>query len=81
MFDAECVERIVRLLAKHLTVIVSVKIRIFPKLEDTLSFCKMLENAGCQLLTVMLFFFFFFFFYKKKKKKIGGREKKRTVGV
>jgi tRNA-dihydrouridine synthase 1 len=54
MHDAPCVERIVRLLAKHLTVIVSVKIRIFPKLEETLSFCKMLENAGCQLLTVRI---------------------------
>ncbi|GAB5359414.1 hypothetical protein AAMO2058_000541700 [Amorphochlora amoebiformis] len=36
----------------HLSVPVTCKIRILPKLQDTLALCNLLQNAGCQILTV-----------------------------
>ena len=39
-------------LAAHLPVPVSCKIRMFPDLEDTLAYARMLEEAGCSLLAV-----------------------------
>ncbi|KAK0604118.1 hypothetical protein LWI29_012210 [Acer saccharum] len=46
------VKSLVEKLAMNLHVPVSCKIRVFPKLEDTLSYAKMLEDAGCSLLAV-----------------------------
>ncbi|KAK9011076.1 hypothetical protein V6N11_043933 [Hibiscus sabdariffa] len=43
---------LVEKLASNLNVHVSCKIRVFPKLEDTLKYAKMLEDAGCSLLAV-----------------------------
>jgi len=42
----------VNILHKHLKVPVFCKMRIFNDLEETVKFAKMLQEAGCQLLTV-----------------------------
>ncbi|KAL5819671.1 hypothetical protein ACOSQ4_023513 [Xanthoceras sorbifolium] len=46
------VKSLVEKLATNLHVPVSCKIRVFPNLQDTLSYAKMLEDAGCSLLAV-----------------------------
>lgn len=46
------VKSLVEKLAQNLHVPVSCKIRVFPNLLDTLSYAKMLEEAGCSLLAV-----------------------------
>ncbi|KVI02701.1 Aldolase-type TIM barrel, partial [Cynara cardunculus var. scolymus] len=46
------IKSLVEKLALNLTVPVSCKIRIFPDLQDTLNYAKMLEDAGCSLLAV-----------------------------
>lgn len=46
------VKSLVEKLALNLNVPVSCKIRLFPNLQDTLNYAKMLENAGCALLAV-----------------------------
>ncbi|GAB2231731.1 hypothetical protein Droror1_Dr00010743 [Drosera rotundifolia] len=46
------VRSMVQKLALNLQVPVSCKIRIFPDLEDTINYAKMLEEAGCSLLAV-----------------------------
>jgi tRNA-dihydrouridine synthase 1 len=43
---------LVQNLSANLHVPVSVKIRIFPRLEDTLAYAKMLEEAGASLVAV-----------------------------
>ncbi|KAJ8546187.1 hypothetical protein K7X08_018770 [Anisodus acutangulus] len=52
MDNLSLVKSLVEKLANNLTVPVSCKIRIFPNLQDTLSYAKMLEDAGCSLLAV-----------------------------
>ncbi|MCO5562801.1 hypothetical protein L7F22_016433 [Adiantum nelumboides] len=52
MDDLPLVRSLVEILAVNLSVPVSCKIRIFPKLEDTLAYARMLEEAGCSLLAV-----------------------------
>lgn len=46
------IKSLVEKLAFNLCVPVSCKIRIFPDLQDTLNYAKMLEDAGCSLLAV-----------------------------
>ncbi|XP_024978580.1 tRNA-dihydrouridine(16/17) synthase [NAD(P)(+)]-like [Cynara cardunculus var. scolymus] len=46
------VKSLVEKLALNLNVPVSCKIRVFPDLQDTLNYAKMLEDAGCALLAV-----------------------------
>lgn len=46
------VKSLVVKLALNLNVPVSCKIRLFPDLEDTLKYAKMLQDAGCALLAV-----------------------------
>ncbi|KAF5766326.1 putative tRNA-dihydrouridine(16/17) synthase (NAD(P)(+)) [Helianthus annuus] len=46
------VKSLVEKLAQNLDVPVSCKIRVFPDLQDTLNYAKMLEDAGCALLAV-----------------------------
>ncbi|GKA01875.1 tRNA-dihydrouridine(16/17) synthase [NAD(P)(+)]-like protein [Tanacetum coccineum] len=46
------IKSLVEKLAYNLSVPVSCKIRIFPDLQDTLNYAKMLEDAGCSLLAV-----------------------------
>jgi len=44
--------QLVKMLHDHLKIPVFCKIRIFPSYEQTLKYAKMIEAAGCQLLTV-----------------------------
>lgn len=52
MDNLPLVKSLVENLASNLSVPVSCKIRIFPLLEDTIAYAKMLEAAGCSLLAV-----------------------------
>lgn len=52
MDDLPLVRSLVVKLATGLRTPVSCKIRMFPKLEDTLAYARMLEEAGCHLLAV-----------------------------
>ncbi|KAG0631884.1 hypothetical protein M758_1G286700 [Ceratodon purpureus] len=52
MDDLPLVRSLVAKLASGLTTPVSCKIRMFPKLEDTLAYARMIEEAGCCLLAV-----------------------------
>ncbi|OMP01946.1 tRNA-dihydrouridine synthase [Corchorus olitorius] len=52
MDNLPLVKSLVEKLASNLHVPVSCKIRLFPKLEDTIRYAKMLEDAGCSLLAV-----------------------------
>jgi tRNA-dihydrouridine synthase 1 len=52
MDDLPLVRSLVAKLATGLTTPVSCKIRMFPKLEDTLAYARMIEEAGCCLLAV-----------------------------
>ncbi|GLU13523.1 hypothetical protein SLE2022_301560 [Rubroshorea leprosula] len=52
MDNLPLVKSLVEKLALNLNVPVSCKIRVFPNLQDTLNYAKMLEEAGCSLLAV-----------------------------
>ncbi|KAJ1261009.1 hypothetical protein BS78_10G275400 [Paspalum vaginatum] len=52
MDNLPLVKSLVQNLSANLHVPVSVKIRIFPRLEDTLAYAKMLEEAGASLVAV-----------------------------
>lgn len=52
MDNLPLVKSLVEKLANSLNVPVSCKIRIFPDLQDTIKYAKMLEEAGCALLAV-----------------------------
>lgn len=52
MDNLPLVKSLVQTLAQNLHVPVSCKIRIFPSLQDTIAYAKMLEDAGCSLLAV-----------------------------
>ncbi len=52
MDDLQLVERLVSTLASNLSVPVTVKVRLFPELERTLEYVKMLERAGAYLVAV-----------------------------
>ena len=48
----DLIQRLVSICHTHLTIPVTCKIRIFPELEKTLAYAKMIQNAGASLLTV-----------------------------
>ncbi|CAI9758825.1 unnamed protein product [Fraxinus pennsylvanica] len=52
MDNLPLIKSLVENLADNLNVPVSCKIRIFPDLQDTINYAKMLEDAGCSLLAV-----------------------------
>ncbi|KAJ3317959.1 tRNA-dihydrouridine(16/17) synthase [NAD(P)(+)]-like protein [Boothiomyces sp. JEL0866] len=52
MDDWEAISAIVELAHKELSIPITCKIRIYPELEKTLRYAKMLQDSGCQMLTV-----------------------------
>ncbi|KAL8229228.1 hypothetical protein R6Q57_014128 [Mikania cordata] len=52
MDDLPLVKSLVEKLASNLTVPVSCKIRVFPALQDTIRYAKLLEDSGCSLIAV-----------------------------
>lgn len=52
MDNLPLVKSLVEKLALNLHVPVSCKIRVFPNLQDTINYARMLEEAGCSLLAV-----------------------------
>ncbi|RLM95394.1 hypothetical protein BBO99_00007711 [Phytophthora kernoviae] len=52
MHEKDTVKSIVETLSANLNIPVTVKIRIFPDENETLEFADMLQEAGCDLLTV-----------------------------
>ncbi|XP_072994090.1 uncharacterized protein [Typha latifolia] len=52
MDNLPLIKSLVQNLSANLHVPVSCKIRVFPNLEDTIKYAKMLEEAGCSLLAV-----------------------------
>jgi len=52
MDDLPLIYQLVKILHENLSIPVFCKIRIFPELEKTLEYAKMIESAGCQLLVV-----------------------------
>ncbi|GMP27916.1 hypothetical protein CsSME_00003694 [Camellia sinensis var. sinensis] len=52
MDNLSLVKSLVEKLALNLNIPVSCKIRLFPDLQDTINYARMLEDAGCSLLAV-----------------------------
>lgn len=52
MDNLPLVKSLVEKLASNLNVPVSCKIRVFPNLQETINYARMLEDAGCSLLAV-----------------------------
>jgi tRNA-dihydrouridine synthase 1 len=52
MDEWELIESMVKTLHENLKVPVTCKIRIFPQVEKTIEYAKMIEKAGCQMLVV-----------------------------
>lgn len=52
MEDWDLIYKLVNTLHLNLKIPVTCKIRIYPEIEKTVRYAKMLESAGCQLLTV-----------------------------
>lgn len=52
MDNLPLIKSLVENLVQNLHVPVSCKVRIFPDLQDTIKYAKMLEDAGCSLLAV-----------------------------
>lgn len=50
MDDLPLVERLVTNLVKSISIPVTCKIRIFPDIEKTLNYARMIERAGCSLV-------------------------------
>ncbi|KAJ3396722.1 hypothetical protein HDU92_002088 [Lobulomyces angularis] len=52
MEDPQLISELVKILHLNLKIPVTCKIRIFPDINKTLDYAKMLQDSGCQILTV-----------------------------
>ncbi|KAJ3268760.1 tRNA-dihydrouridine(16/17) synthase [NAD(P)(+)]-like protein [Terramyces sp. JEL0728] len=52
MDDWDTISAIVKLAHQELDIPITCKIRIYPELEKTIRYAKMLQDSGCQMLTV-----------------------------
>ncbi|KXS14985.1 dihydrouridine synthase [Gonapodya prolifera JEL478] len=52
MEEWDLIHRMVKNLAENLSIPVTVKIRVFPDVEKTIAYAKMIESAGASVLTV-----------------------------
>jgi tRNA-dihydrouridine synthase 1 len=52
MEEWDLIKNMVEILSKNLKVPVTVKIRVFSDIEKSIDYAKMIEAAGCKLLTV-----------------------------
>uniref|UniRef100_A0A672PWI1 tRNA-dihydrouridine(16/17) synthase [NAD(P)(+)]-like n=1 Tax=Sinocyclocheilus grahami TaxID=75366 RepID=A0A672PWI1_SINGR len=48
----DLLEKMIKLADEKLSVPITCKIRVFPEIDKTVKYAKMLEKAGCQLLTI-----------------------------
>ena len=54
MDDPDTVESMIRACVQSVSIPVSAKIRVFPCIDKTIEFARMLERAGCSFICTLL---------------------------